>query len=269
MINKKNLIMHFDRNALNYDYYANVQKKMANIIVNRLLRERPKFGRNYKILDIGCGTGTLTKQIAKIYTNAEITAIDISKNMINIARNNLETYNVGYLCADIENVKLGEKFDIIISSATLQWIDCLEDTLSSIVGYMKENGIFLFSTFGENTFNELRTSYDIAKKNLNIKENVYPGQTFFSFNYIMNLISTFRCLKAIGYEKDEIETFDTVKEFLYSVKKIGANNSNKLVNRNPKLIKDMMKIYKENFSTDEKIKATYHCMYFFINNNTL
>jgi malonyl-CoA O-methyltransferase len=264
MLDKKQLIMHFDRNAVNYDYYANVQKKMSNVLINRLLQEKKDYKRCYKILDIGCGTGILTKRVAEIYINSEITGIDISKNMIDIVKNNLKIYNVRFLCDDIEKAKLDEKFDIIVSSATFQWFENLEDTLINITNYLEKNGVLLFSTFGENTFQELHNSYKLAKEKLGILDNSYPGQRFYSFDDILNIILNNQNLIVNGFENNEIELFDSVKDFLTSVKKIGANNSNRIKNRNPRLIKDMIELYEANYRIKDKIEATYNCMYYFV-----
>ncbi|MEN8906027.1 MAG: malonyl-ACP O-methyltransferase BioC [Clostridiales bacterium] len=263
MINKRQLKMHFDRNASNYDEFANVQRKMADVIIDKLKEEKSDSDKIYKILDLGCGTGTLSKKVSQLFSNGEITAIDISKNMINIARNNLEKCNVKYICADIEKIKICDKFDIIVSNATFQWFEDLDETLIQILKYLKEGGVLFFSTFGENTFNELYKSYELSKTNLGIKDNIQPGQNFYSFDNIKKIInSCSENYEVSGFEENEVELFNSVKDFLYSIKKIGANNSNNRKNNNPRIVKDMIKLYDQNYKINNKIRATYHCMYF-------
>ena len=65
------------------------------------------------------------------------------------------------------------------------------------------------------------------------------------------------------YEEYHKEYFPSVKDFLTSVKKVGANNAthanNMVINRN--LIFSMIKYYEQNFKLNEEIYATYHVIY--------
>jgi len=86
VIDKKILQMHFSRNAKNYDAYAKVQKKMANTLLDMLdLDSKSRLD----ILDVGCGTGYLTKLLLDRWPDARITAIDIAPGMIEYARDRL------------------------------------------------------------------------------------------------------------------------------------------------------------------------------------
>lgn len=69
------------------------------------------------ILDLACGTGILTFQIAKKFPNAKILGVDITRNYLEIARKKLKTYqNISFLCYDAEKLDLDQKFDCITSS---------------------------------------------------------------------------------------------------------------------------------------------------------
>jgi 2-polyprenyl-3-methyl-5-hydroxy-6-metoxy-1,4-benzoquinol methylase len=70
-------------------------------------------------LDVGCGTGELTKKLAPY--SIEITGIDISKNMINEAlmRNNDKKINYINISAEKYLEKTDREFDVIISVAAL------------------------------------------------------------------------------------------------------------------------------------------------------
>ena len=61
----------------------------------------------------------------------------------------------------------------------------------------------------------------------------------------------------------EYEYFNNCKDFFYSIKKIGANNSNKTGTlTSPSFIKKVMNLYNENFRENNKVKATYHCLFY-------
>ncbi len=71
------------------------------------------------VIDLGCGTGALTRQLAEKGFN--VTGIDASENMLNQARAN--NPDINFIQADATNFKLGEKVDAIFSNAVLHWID--------------------------------------------------------------------------------------------------------------------------------------------------
>ncbi|MCL6586559.1 MAG: methyltransferase, partial [Anoxybacillus sp.] len=72
MIDKQLMQKRFSERANTYDQFANVQKKMAHELMARISRP-PKT-----ILEIGCGTGYLTKLLYDAYPHAQLTAIDIA-----------------------------------------------------------------------------------------------------------------------------------------------------------------------------------------------
>src|ERR1700740_1886109 len=66
-----------------------------------------------RILDVGCGTGQLTAEIARF--GAEVVGIDASPEMIATAR---ETFpHVRFEVADAANLTYAEEFDVVISNA--------------------------------------------------------------------------------------------------------------------------------------------------------
>jgi malonyl-CoA O-methyltransferase len=63
MIDKQIVRQHFSRNAVNYDAYAKVQKKMAEQLLEIIRLTLDRTAAAPEILDIGCGTGYLTGQL--------------------------------------------------------------------------------------------------------------------------------------------------------------------------------------------------------------
>lgn len=268
MIDKKVLQMHFSRKAVNYDTYANVQKKMAYELLNMASFDCGNKNGCIDILDIGCGTGFLTEQLLYNYQTARITAVDFAPGMIEYARDKFFGKNVEFHCLDIEEAEFNKKYDMIISNATFQWFNHLEKTIEKIGSILKNSGVLAFSTFGDMTFNELHRSYEIAGNKLNMEPESLPGQKFFSPVEILEICR--RRLKNTGTSKYEIintenheyEYFKTVRDFLDSVKKIGANNSNCNRKSNTALTREMIKTYEAMYKEDGHVKATYHCVFF-------
>ena len=71
-----------------------------------------------EILDIGTGSGCIAISLAKYLPNATVTALDISKHAINVAKENAKLNNVevNFINADIFKYELDKKYDVIVSN---------------------------------------------------------------------------------------------------------------------------------------------------------
>jgi malonyl-CoA O-methyltransferase len=143
-------------------------------------------------------------------------------------------------------------------------------TMRKLYRALNPKGLLCFSTFGKDTFRELNECFEKTKKEMSIKESIYPGQFFYGLNELSSL-----CKDAlIDHNSDsevlvqnkeifEYEYFNNCKDFFYSIKKIGANKSNKNGRpTSPAFIKKVMDLYNENFREKNKVKATYHCLFY-------
>jgi malonyl-CoA O-methyltransferase len=266
MINKQLLQQRFTNSAKTYDQYANVQKKMALELLEMVKMEGKTEEESLQILEIGCGTGYLTERLCHVYPKARITAIDLAPGMIEVAQERIQQSNVQFICADIEEMELNRKYDLVISNATFQWFNQIEETTRRLYTSLKPNGILCFSTFGENTFHELHSSYKRALEEVGDDPSSHTtGQAFYSLEELMNIctVSLDRNYNRVeGKEKLEKELFPTVRDFFTSVQKIGANNSNQEQStQRPTVIKRMIKHYEDNYRVERLIQATYHCLF--------
>lgn len=96
------------------------------------------------ILEIGCGTGYLTKLLHDAYPQAKLTAVDIAPGMIEKAKQRLNDAPITWLCADIEEAELHETYDLIISNATFQWLMTPKQTIAKLAKQRNERGQLLF-----------------------------------------------------------------------------------------------------------------------------
>ncbi|MDR2246493.1 MAG: class I SAM-dependent methyltransferase [Treponema sp.] len=110
--NDENVIEQFDKIAFLPDQWDHNQQYQ-----NYLLKNIPPNCRC--ILDVGCGTGELTKKLVPY--SSEIIGIDVSENMINEAgkRNNDRKINYIKVSAEKYLEDIDRKFDVIISIAAL------------------------------------------------------------------------------------------------------------------------------------------------------
>jgi len=75
------------------------------------------------VMDAGCGSGLLTKQLAKHVPRGKVYAVDIDSNMIIQAKNNLQFIdNVEIIQSSFIDIKLPRKLDVIFSNSAFHWI---------------------------------------------------------------------------------------------------------------------------------------------------
>jgi tRNA (cmo5U34)-methyltransferase len=99
-----------------------------------------------KVIDLGCGTGTLAKKIKENYPYAKITCLDISEDMIKLAKVKLNQYSdIKYQVEDLHFYEFEEKYDVIISSLALHHLegdDTKKNFLKKIHDTLSAGGAF-------------------------------------------------------------------------------------------------------------------------------
>lgn len=266
IIDKVRLQKRFSKQATVYDQYAHVQKQMATTLVERLLEHTPlQTKQQLRILEIGCGTGELTHELLTLFPEAEITAIDIAPGMIDVARGKCVTHsNITFVCADIEQWVPSITYDLIISNATFQWFNHLETTSKTLYDGLSEDGLLLFSTFGERTFTELHESHARAGTKDYVPARL--GPEFHTQEALkQKVLEKIKNKKHVDFtctEMDIAEYFPNPRLFLRSIQQIGATNS--LSERRPirpSFFKRLFSAYDQHFRFEQGIRATYHTMY--------
>ena len=105
------------------------------------LAARIKDMKFQRILDVGCGTGMSTASFVSAWENAEIIGVDLSKEMLEKAREILPT--VTFIQRDCSKPLLDMgAFDLIFSNAFVQWLPNQKDFISNAFSMLDENGIF-------------------------------------------------------------------------------------------------------------------------------
>ncbi len=103
----------------------------------------PKPGE--RILDLGCGTGHLTAQIAE--RGASTTGLDSSVSMIAQARQNYP--KLKFALADASDFRFDEPFDAVFSNAALHWIPEAQRVIASVARALKPGGRFVLEMGGK------------------------------------------------------------------------------------------------------------------------
>jgi trans-aconitate methyltransferase len=115
----------------------------------------PKPGE--RILDVGCGTGHLTAQIAA--RGATIVGMDASADMIRRAKE--QQAGIEFFVGDVTNFVVDQTFDAVFSNATLHWVTRAEDAARRIFAAVRPGGRFVAEFGGKG--NVRRVSLAIAQ----------------------------------------------------------------------------------------------------------
>ena len=153
-----------DKMAKRYDieeYYKNpILGCIENIRINEIIRIiSPR--KNDEILDIGCGAGHIIEEIEA----GNITAIDISKEMLSKAKKRLRKKRVTFLKRDAQNIRLRKKFDKIICSEVIEHIPNPKKLIDEILKLSKESTIIVFTIPNENLIDLLKNILKLFRIN--------------------------------------------------------------------------------------------------------
>ena len=203
-MNKELIKQRFKRKLNSYDENARIQKQMAERLIEFIPNDTEEKS---DILEIGCGTGLLTKLAVNKISFSSYTALDIvgeCKDFIKTIHPEIE-----FVSNDIEEYinKTDKTFDLIISNASLQWIENLTDFAEKLFKKLNPDGKLIFSTFGKENFREI---YYALGKTLN----------YYSLKELESKLYEYQ---PTIEEEVRIMAFDTPKEVLKDIRNTGVN----------------------------------------------
>lgn len=256
---------NFYRAVATYDKNSEIQFSVGKNLIEWLFKfikvdlknSFENFSQNNfqkKILDIGCGTGKLTKLLsAKLEElkqnkfdkgNFKIDAIDISKEMIQYAQQNNFCETINFNCSSIEDNFLKKnsekKYDIIFSNAVLHWLDDLNYFFCSLNKISHQKSRFFFSIYTDGTFQELTSALkkkeinyqikipylsiesivDLLKENFIIhqKQQKYFKENFLDFNDFQRKQHLVGSFKTLNFKNNSNDNFSNMKRAILFLK---------------------------------------------------
>ncbi|MGH8596188.1 MAG: malonyl-ACP O-methyltransferase BioC [Gammaproteobacteria bacterium] len=149
----------FDRAAESYDKYAVLQREVGDRALSQFgfMQIEPRI-----VLDLGAGTGHCARQLEKRFRRARVVLLDIAPNMLKTARARHRTWRTRahYVCNDLRTLSLkSSSVDIIFSNLVLQWCGDLLAAFKECRRVLCPGGLFLFSSLGPDTLQELRLAW--------------------------------------------------------------------------------------------------------------
>lgn len=133
----------FEFDGKKYEKAAKHQKEWGNSLISEL-----SLAGNEAVLDLGCGDGGLTEQLAELVPDGKILGIDASVGMIETAQNRVKS-NLSFMQMDINKIDFDNEFDVIFSNAALHWVIDHKKLLNNTLKALKDNGIILWDFAGD------------------------------------------------------------------------------------------------------------------------
>ncbi|MDQ1326059.1 MAG: Methyltransferase [Campylobacterota bacterium] len=223
--NKSKIIKEFSRFAREYNRHNVIQSEVAKQLVQYLRAKKYPV-----IIDIGCGSGEIYKNIQKNHIFFDhFVALDLSQEMLQMHPSGAA---VKKICRDFNATEASTSFDtqeeaLLISSSALQWSQDLDFTFSWLSGKTKKA---YFAIFTSSTF---ETLHQVAK----IHSPIYTeDQLKQSINKYYNAM----------YETHAYKLhFESTYEMLNYIKKSGVSGGEKKLTY--KQVKNLIKEYPLNY----------------------
>lgn len=154
-IDKGRVGQRFGASASSYDKYAIAQQYIYRRMLDWLAPYQQRQWTN--VLEIGCGTCGLSKQVDKYHHVQRWTLNDLDDKMCRqgafVPR---FADSATYLIGDAEAIDLGEEYDLIVSASAIQWMHDPERFVRALYQRLRPGGVLLLSTFGPENLREIR-----------------------------------------------------------------------------------------------------------------
>lgn len=184
-----------------------------------------------RVLDAGCGTGPDLPALQKSYPAAQILGVDTSPAMIAAARGQAAKSGlsqligkllpaksgIDYLCADMADLPLARNnVDLVWSNLALHWHPQPDRVFAEWHRVLKVGGLLMFSCFGPDTLQELRTAF----AEVDLAPHTLPFVDMHDFGD--QLVEAGFAEPVMDMEKITV-TYDTAEKLLADARALGGN----------------------------------------------
>jgi malonyl-CoA O-methyltransferase len=215
-MNEPNSIKRFFNKASNtYDDNTHLQQAIGEKLIT-LIQQQTLL--NPSIIDLGCGTGAVTRRLAIEIPHRHFHAIDIADQLLNIASERLSSFDIRVYEADFNHLTISDhRYDIAFSNMALQWSTDLSKTIQSITTLLSHQGLLAFSLPLFGTLHELKHQYSLNH--------------FLPAPLIKNKLTDSGLELIYHHTETRVLTFDNLYLALKSIKNMGANYTGKRINK--------------------------------------
>lgn len=157
-LERKLVARSFGRASATYDRAAILQERVRAELLERVDQFRMKPAA---VLDLGAGTGHGSRALKRRFPRARVVALDIAPDMLERAKAQSRWFRrIERVCADASRLPFAAaSIDLVFSNLMLQWCADLDAVFAELSRVLQPRGVFVFSTFGPGTLDELRESW--------------------------------------------------------------------------------------------------------------
>lgn len=203
-------VSYWDSNMVrSYVHYSDLQRRWAWSFLAPYLKEVQEDAR---VLDIGCGDGKITADIAKFIPKGSILGIDLSNSMLEWARkqyHSLEYPNLLFKEGSFIETGVSDQFDLIVSFCALQHCTDQKGALCEISRILKPKGkvLILVPAMNNKAWGQARAKVQNAPKWAPYWQR-YTPRKFLSVSQYEDL------LKETGFQIMKVENILTMDPFI-------------------------------------------------------
>ncbi|MEM6842160.1 MAG: methyltransferase domain-containing protein [Bacteroidota bacterium] len=171
----------------------------------------PQLGE--EVLDVGCGTGELTDQIAQ--TGAKVTGVDQSEKMVERAKQQYP--DISFYVQDATQLSGLHQFDAVFSNAALHWIKDASAVLQQIYQHLKPTGRLVAELGGKGNISQIISALNQQRTKLRYPVINVSEQWFFpSVGEYGNLLESegFEVQQAQYFHRDTALADNGIKEWI-------------------------------------------------------
>ena len=127
--------------AASYENRSEVQQNIGIKLIGKL-----NIDRGSTVLDLGCGTGYLTKLLSdKVGPEGKVVAVDPDSERLKIAREKYAANNIDYIQADADTFP-GANYDFIYCNQAIHWFPDIKGALKRVFDNLSPGGQFAFTS---------------------------------------------------------------------------------------------------------------------------
>jgi SAM-dependent methyltransferase len=159
-----------------------LRNKSAGRLIRHISRRRPPVN----ILEIGCGNGWLSNQMAQI-EGTVVTGVDINEEEVEQAKRVFVRSNLRFLYGDVRAGLIDEIFDMIVFAASFQYFKNADKILKVCFNYLKDRGeVHIIDT----QFYAMNKCTEASKRSRDyFAESGFPSMEEFYFHHSLNDLS--------------------------------------------------------------------------------
>jgi trans-aconitate 2-methyltransferase len=137
----------YNWNAEDYEKHSQAQQLWARELIEKLALKGME-----DVLDLGCGDGKITAEIARCVGNGSVVGVDSSRAMIELAAERYPSSqytNLSFQVMDASNLTFDEYFDVVFSNAALHWVRNHKPVVQGLYRCLRPGGKILLQMGGK------------------------------------------------------------------------------------------------------------------------